>query len=110
MSLNLCVFSSGNGTSLETLFEKEPNIIKLVVTNISNAGIIGKCQKYNIPFMYIPIKKSNYNESYNKLSNILRLHNINLVLLIGYMNIVPSSIYNEFTTLENMSGSSGFRI
>ena len=98
--LNLCIFSSGNGTSLETLFEKDPNIIKLVVTNVSNAGIIGKCQKNNIPFMYFPINKRNYNESYNRLSNILRLYNINLVLLIGYMNIIPSSIYNEFTTLN----------
>lgn len=100
MCLNLCVFSSGNGTSLETLLEKNPNIIKLVVTNTSNAGIIQKCQLHKIPFMYIRINKTNYNESYNNLCNILRLHNINLVLLIGYMNIVPSIIYNEFTTLN----------
>ena len=100
MTLKICVFSSGNGTALETLLENNPNIIKLVITNTSDAGIIQKCQIGKIPFMYIPINKSNYNNSYNKLCNILRLYNINLVLLIGYMNVIPSSIYNEFTTLN----------
>ena len=100
MSLNICVFSSGNGTALTKLFENNPKIIKLIIINVNYASIIQKAHKYKIPYIYIPINKNNYDDSYYKLVNLLRLYNINLVLLIGYMNIIPKAIYDEFTTLN----------
>ena len=100
MALNLCVFSSGNGTALKKIFENKVEVIKLIITNNNNSGIIKNAQKYNIPFFYIPINKNNYDDSYYKLVNLLRLYDINLVLLIGYMNIIPKILYDEFTTLN----------
>ena len=97
---NICVFSSGNGTSLKKVFENNSEVIKIIITNNHNANIIKKAQTYKIPYFCILINKDNYHDSYNKVVNLLRLYNINLILLVGYMNIIPKIIFDEFITLN----------
>ena len=47
--------------------------------------------------MYLPI---NNNESYFKIVNILRLFDIKIVLLCGFLKIVPEILFNEFYTIN----------
>ena len=81
------ILASGNGTCLETLLEKT-ECVKIIITNKENSGVIEKSQKYKIPFFYL---NPNASEYYEKVINILRLFDVNLVILAGFMKIVGLS-------------------
>lgn len=98
--LSIAILASGNGTCLEYLFNQNPEYIKLIITNKSTAGIAKKAYKYNIPFLYIPRNTTSKNEYYERIVNILRSYGIELVILAGYMNIVPSILFEEFNTIN----------
>ena len=99
--ISIGILASGNGTSVEKLLEERYNDIKIIITNKTTAGIRFKAQKYNLPFFCFPINK---NESkkyyYEKIVNILRQFNIDIVILSGYMNIVPKSLFEDFYTIN----------
>lgn len=95
--INIGILSSGNGTSISKLLDNYKNNIKIIITNKKDAGIIEKAKNYNITYMYIEL---NSNETYLKLANILRLFDIELLLLCGFMKIVPEIIFNEFYTIN----------
>ena len=97
---SIAVLASGNGTCLEYLLMDRPETIKLIITNKSSAGIITKAQAYNIPFFYISQKDMTKTEYYERIVNILRLYNIELVILAGYMKIVPDILFDEFYTVN----------
>jgi phosphoribosylamine--glycine ligase/phosphoribosylaminoimidazole synthetase len=98
--ISVAVLASGNGTCLEYLLRDNPETIKLIITNKSSAGIITKAQANKIPFFYIPQKDLTKVHYYEKIVNILRLYNIELVILAGYMKIVPDILFNEFYTIN----------
>lgn len=97
---NIAILASGNGTCLEYLFKYNINSIKIIITNKSNAGINSKACHNKIPFVYIPQGNCSNKEYYEKIVNILRLYNIELVILAGYMKIVPDTLFNEFFTIN----------
>ena len=97
---NVGILASGNGTSLEYLLKYRKECIKLIITNNSEAGIISKAYMFKIPILYIPQDGMIVREYYEKIVNILRLYNIDLVILVGYMKIVPDILYDEFTTVN----------
>ena len=55
---------------------------------------------YKIPFFYIPQTTLSKAEYYEKIVNILRLYDIELVILAGYMQIVHKALYEEFHTIN----------
>ena len=97
--VSIGILASGNGTSLEYLFRDKINDIKLIITNKPDAGIIARAGAYKIPFLYIPQNISE-REYYEKIVNILRLYNVELVILAGYMKVVPDILYDEFFTIN----------
>ena len=94
---NLAVLASGNGTSIEKLLKDKEQYIKIIITNNRDAKIIEKAKYYNIPFMYFNLGNK---ESYIKLINILRLFQIKIVLLSGFLKIVPDILFKEFYTIN----------
>ena len=99
-SLSIGILASGNGTCLEYLLKYKPETIKLIITNKSSAGISHKASMYKIPFFYIPQTTFSRVEYYEKIVNILRLYDIELVILAGYMQIVHEALFNEFHTIN----------
>jgi phosphoribosylamine--glycine ligase/phosphoribosylaminoimidazole synthetase len=97
---SLGVLASGNGTCLEYLFKQKKNCIKLIITNKSDSGIIYKACFYKVPLLYIPQNDMTEKEYYEKIVNILRLYNVELVILAGYMKIVPDILFDEFFTIN----------
>jgi len=99
--ISIGILASGNGTSIEKLLEERYKDIKIIITNKANAGICVKAKKYNIPFFCFP---KNQNESkkyyYEKMVNILRQFNIEILILSGYMDIVPKSLFEDFYTIN----------
>jgi phosphoribosylamine--glycine ligase/phosphoribosylaminoimidazole synthetase len=92
------IMASGNGTCLEYIFDNENmrNSIKIIVTNKYSANIINKAEMWNIPVYIIP----NKNIDYHKMVNILRIYEIDVLILAGYMRIIPETIYEEFFTVN----------
>ena len=99
-SVNIGVLASGNGTCIETLLERQAECVKIIITNKSNASIITKSQKYKIPFFYIPQKNLTKTEYYEKVVNVLRLYDVEFVILAGFMKIVPDILFDEFYTVN----------
>ena len=95
------ILSSGNGTCIEKLLEQERSNVKIIITDKQDAGIIEKARKSLIPYMYFPkygnVSKKEY---YEKMVNILRQFDVELVILAGYMKIVSTVLFEEFETIN----------
>ena len=98
--VNIGILASGNGTSIENLLEYRKNYVKMIITNRKDAGVIEKAHKYNIPFIYLPQKNITQTKYYENIVNIFRLYNIELVILAGFMKIVPDILFDEFFTIN----------
>ena len=98
--LNIAVLASGNASSIEKLLEYT-DTIKIFITNNPSNTIYEKAKRYKVPFLYIDFYSSKTNqEHYNKIINILRIFNIDMVMLSGYMHIVPKNLFEEFKTIN----------
>ena len=99
--ISIGILASGNGTSVEKLLEERQQDIKIIITNKTTAGVRFKAQKYNIPFFCFPKnKKESKKDYYEKMVNILRQFNIEILILSGYMDIVPKSLFEDFNTIN----------
>ena len=98
--ISIGVLASGNGTCLEYLLEQKPNSVKIIISNKADASIIRKAHYYKIAFLYIPTNNQTSAQYYEKIVNILRLYNIELVILAGYMKVVTEILYDEFHTIN----------
>jgi len=103
------IMASGNGTCLEKLMRHEADCIKVIVSDKPDAGVIDKAQNYKIPFLYLPSPQSSRQydksgrtrEEYDqKIVNIFRQFDIDLVILAGYMKIVSSELFEDIETVN----------
>lgn len=97
---NIAVLVSGGGTNLQALIDScksgviKSGEIKLVVSSNSTAYGLTRATENNIK-TEILIKKGLTNQEFtDKLSNMLEENNIDLIVLAGYLVILPV----EFTT------------
>ena len=104
--VKIAVLASGNATCIESLLEKTKNKhVKLFITNNSMSTVFQKATKYNIPCVYVDDKdfirdKKLKNKYYEKIINIIRLFDIDIIFLAGYMRIIPSILFNEYPTFN----------
>ena len=100
MKTNIAIFSSGSGNSSKKLLENINQLnstINLIITNKSDSLIIELAKKYKISYFYLPKKKNVSNIDYDTQSlNILKIFNIDIIFLIGYMRIVTPPLINAF--------------
>lgn len=94
---NIAIFASGAGTNAENCihyFEKDPNIkVQLIVSNKRDAGVISIALKNNIPFKIYEKK------DWEHVENIIRdlhLFQIDLILLAGYLALIPKELIQVF--------------
>lgn len=95
--LKVGVLASGNGTSLTKVLEHNPECIKVIIANRSQATVITRAYKLGIPCVVI---KSNKKGIYRQVAEILGLYGVDIVVLCGYNRIVPSDIYDRFNTVN----------
>ena len=99
---NIAILSSGSGNSSKKLLENIYNDnlrsnVGVIITNRSDALILKLAQKYKISYIYLPKKKNSSNIDYDtQLIKILRIFNIDIIFLIGYMRIVTSTLINPY--------------
>lgn len=92
---NIVVFSSRSGSDAiflsNYIFESNfPYKIKFFVTNNSNSPLISYGQLYNIEVKRVPFRPEV--EDYEKL----KLERTDLILLMGYLRIIPEWMCKEF--------------
>tara|TARA_R110002020_G_scaffold86621_7_gene213927 strand:- start:1406 stop:4087 length:2682 start_codon:yes stop_codon:yes gene_type:complete len=104
-NLSIAVLASGNATSINKLLEdpSTKQTIKVFVTNNNSPILSNKAYDNGIPCIYLGdnyYKKTSKSDYYKKIINILRLFDIDMVILSGFMMIVPESLFKEYYTIN----------
>ena len=93
---SILIFASGNGSNAENLItyfkNKHIEINWIVATNNSEAGVIERCVKLNVPYFVI-----SKNELYkNSLVEKIKLIDPSLIILAGFLLKIPEKIIDYF--------------
>jgi phosphoribosylglycinamide formyltransferase 1 len=93
----IAIFASGSGTNAEKIakhFSGNTRIeIALILTNNPNAGVIARAKPFQIPVILFD-KKLFYET--DKIVQLLQNQNIDLVVLAGFMMLVPRQMVVAF--------------
>lgn len=102
--LNIAVFVSGGGTNLQAIIDniEDGSISKariaLVISNKADAYALERAKKHNIKTKVILKKDFNDRMDYiNAQLDILEEHKIDLIVLAGYLSIVPELIIKKYS-------------
>ena len=94
--VSILIFASGNGSNAENIIkyfqEKSIHINWIIITNNSNAGVIERSVRLNIPFMVFS-KEDFYN---NNVLEKINLINPSLIILAGFLLKIPEKIIENF--------------
>ena len=95
--VSILIFASGNGSNAENLItyfkKKHIEINWIVATNNSEAGVIERCVKLNVPYFVI----SKYELKKNSLLEKIKMINPSLIILAGFLLKIPKQIIDNFT-------------
>lgn len=95
---NIAIFASGEGTNAENLFQYFNNDkrvkIKLVVTNVAEAGIVSKAEAYKKNVQLI--SKTSLNEYSTQLIEFLKTESIDIIVLAGFLLKIPEAFVKAF--------------
>ena len=100
--IKLGVLGSTNGTDLQAIIDsidqnKLDAIVKVVISNSSNAYILERAANHNIPNFFISHLGKNREEFDDEISAIFKKYEVDLVLLIGFMRILSSKFCKEWS-------------
>ena len=94
---NIAIFASGKGSNADRLMQyfatKEEMGIRLVLTNKPDAGVIDFATKHNIP---VAICSNSAIENGDEVLEILSKHNIDLIVLAGFLRKIPAKLITSF--------------
>ncbi|MEE8417256.1 MAG: phosphoribosylglycinamide formyltransferase [candidate division Zixibacteria bacterium] len=100
--LSIAVFASGSGTNLQALMNASKGEIlrgevAAVISNNSRAYALERARKENIPAYHISGKTySERTKFVSRLFEVFDENNINLVVLAGYMKLVPIEVVRKY--------------
>ena len=93
----VAIFASGSGSNAENIanyFKSNPEIeISLILSNKKDAFVLERANKLNIPSQVFT--RSEFYET-NKVIDLLKSKEINLVVLAGFMWLVPETLIKAF--------------
>jgi phosphoribosylglycinamide formyltransferase 1 len=102
MKLHIGVFGSGRGSNFKSVLNAVlggtlKSEIKVVISNNSSAGLLEIAKQNNIPSFHLSSKYFNSDAELNeKILNVLEEHNVDFILLAGYMKKIDSSIIRKY--------------
>ena len=93
------VFISGTGSNLKSLIKfsrttKSPISINLIISNNSKAKGLNYAKKFKIKKKVLNFKNKNLSEK--NLLSILKINNINMICLAGFMKILSGNFIKKF--------------
>lgn len=103
MSINLAVFASGSGTTLQAIIDsieagKLDAKITIVVSNNPEAYALERAKKAEIP-TYIIASKGKENID-NELSEVLKDYEIDLIVLAGYLRKIGDKLLAKYKIIN----------
>ncbi len=93
----IAIFASGNGSNAERITqyfsEKKVANVCLILTNNQNAGVLERAKKLNVPA--VVFNRNDFSNT-NKINDLLVANKIDLVVLAGFLWLVPLNILQTF--------------
>ncbi len=92
---NIAIFASGNGTNAENIISyfrdrsRKVNV-SFILTNKSDAKVIERGKKLNIESYFF--NNETIKNSPSEIISVLKSHQIDLIVLAGYMTFIPDEI------------------
>lgn len=99
---NIAFFASGTGTTMEAFLEEWKAetlaiVPKILITNNSNCGAVEIARRYGVEVFHISLKTHpNEEEFVKELLLKLQNHDVDLLLLVGYMKKLPAAIIIQY--------------
>jgi len=100
--VNIAVLVSGRGTNLQAIIDSiESGYLKariaVVISDVEKAYALQRARKHGIEAIFVNPKKFASKQLYEKeILRILKAHDVELVLLAGYMRIVGNTLLSAF--------------
>ena len=93
----IAVFASGSGTNAEKIFEyfrdNPQTEVALLLSNKKDAPVLARAKKFDIPFLVFD--RATFYDT-NNIPDLLLEKNIDLIVLAGFMWLVPPSLVAAF--------------
>lgn len=101
MSLNLVVLVSGRGTNLQAILDAQvsrtiQSKVSLVISNKKDALALERAAKANVPTQVVPSKDKTSEEFFAELLTVVQNAKPDLIVLAGFMKILPPSFVQAF--------------
>ncbi len=96
--LNICFFASHSGSNMQAIIDsvesgKLEAELKCLITNNSTCYAIQRAINHNIPYYHISnLNHKDRQDFLNSIIDVIRRHNINIIVLAGYMKLLPKEI------------------
>lgn len=98
--IKVCILGSTMGTCTQKLVQKCQNLnisIEVIISNKKNSYILERAKEANISFFYLNSSKFKNREEYDKkLVDILKIFDVDLVILAGYMKILTKKFIESY--------------
>jgi len=95
--MNIAIFASGSGSNAEnivTYFKNSKEIkVSLIISNKSDAYVLERAKNLKVEGLFL--KKEILSDK-EALLSILNQHNINFIVLAGYLKLIPSFLIQAF--------------
>lgn len=98
--LKLGFLASGGGSNVQAIIDsiKSSKLYAeacVIISNNSNAGVFERAKKKNIPHYHIS-NKTNPENTTKAIINALKKHDVNMVILAGYMKKIEPELIDAF--------------
>ena len=99
--ISIGVLGSTKGTDLQAILDaihskKLSATVSTVISNRKNAYILDRAKDHSVPFYFISHKGKDRKDFDAEMTEVLKKHEVDLVLLIGFMRILSSSFCREW--------------
>ncbi|MFL3014353.1 MAG: phosphoribosylglycinamide formyltransferase [Candidatus Neomarinimicrobiota bacterium] len=99
--INIGVLGSTNGTDLQFIFNaidegKLDANVSVVISNKEDSYILKRAQAHNTQNVFISHRNKDREDFDSEMTMVLREHNAELILLIGFMRILSSKFCNQW--------------
>ncbi len=103
MSINLVVFASGNGSTLQSIIDNIENNkleakIKLVISENPNAYALERAKNNGIE-TYV-IKSNDFEQRDTELIKVLKSYDVDLIVLAGYLKMIGPQLIDNYRIIN----------
>lgn len=102
--LNIAVLVSGGGTNLQAIIDSinkgiiSDVKISCVISNKKDAYALERAERAGIEGIYLSPRDYDNKDAFgDALSNVIKEHDVGLVVLAGYLVVLPKNFVNEFS-------------